>query len=489
MSFRFFLIILVCTALGPLLPSVALGVRIPIYPGHAGAELSSNIEYETFFPINELPAKKWTPAQQKEIYYFLERMKRDDRIFLIIKTVVDPIGSREENEKWALGISQEVGERLLEAGIRPDRILIVPGEEEKSLFNARRWEGFVPLQKVYIRAYQGGDWLRRREVRAAVREELPPEGRTKILEPAEGKTDRANQLLRGVTDPSVRSVAIVLRGETQTAAVYGGRFEVPLSLRPGENRILVTGLDSFGRALRASRVVRYEPPRPTIEITSPAAETIIDISRSPVIEVKGRVLSKIPLRDIYLIQNNTPRNIRFRSDGTFEKRAILITEEDVFSVEAMNQEGTTGVSEPRKVAARGIAERPLLAILHWDEDNVDIDLHVSDASGRHTYFDGPDILQSATAIPDGRLWLDDRNGFGPEAFTIERSTSGIFTFSAEYYRGRKPCRAYLTIVLFAGSPSRKTVHRFGPIEMSPENRNALLVQVSLPEGTILELKK
>ena len=155
----------------------------------------------------------------------------------------------------------------------------------------------------------------------------------------------------------------------------------------------------------------------------------------------------------------------------------------------MNQEGTTGVSEPRKVSARGIAERPLLAILHWDEDNVDIDLHVSDAGGRHTYFDGPDILQSATAIPDGRLWLDDRNGFGPEAFTIERSTSGIFTFSAEYYRGRKPCRAYLTIVLFAGSPSRKTVHRFGPIEMSPENRNALLVQVSLPEGRILELSK
>ena len=178
MSFRFFLIILVCTALGPSLPSVTLGERIPIYPGQVGPDLSSHMVFETSFPINELPAKNWTPAQQKEISYFLELMKRDDSIFLIVKTVVDPIGSREENEKWALGISREVGERLLESGVRPDRILIVPGEEDPRLFDAYQWEEFVHLQRVYIRAYQGGDWLRRREVRAAVREELPPEGRT-----------------------------------------------------------------------------------------------------------------------------------------------------------------------------------------------------------------------------------------------------------------------------------------------------------------------
>lgn len=489
MSFRIFLVILQCAALALALPSAVRGGPVPVYPGKPGQELGTNIVFETAFPINELPPGKWNPAQRKEISYILERMKRDDRIFLIIKTVVDPIGSLQENEMWALGISQEIAERLQESGIRSDRIMIVPGEEDHRLFDEGRWEGFVPLQKVVIRAYQGGNWLRRAEPRTAIREEVPPEGSTRILEPPEGKTDRSRHLLRGLTDDSVRSVAIVLGGETQTAAVYGGKFEVPISLRPGENRILVTGLDRFGRALPASRTVRYEPPKPTIEITAPAGNTVADISRNPVIAVKGKVRSRIPLSKVYLIQNNTPRNIRFGPDGSFEKRAVLVTEEDVFSVEAVDQEGTTGVSELRPVKARGIAERPLLAILHWDEDDVDIDLHVSDEKGRHTYFDGPDILQSATAIPDGKLWLDDRNGFGPEAFTIERGTNGVFTFSAEYYRGRKSCRAYLTIVLFAGSPSRKTVHRYGPIEMSTGKRNALLVQVSLPEGTILELAK
>jgi hypothetical protein len=251
MFFRYISIMLVCAALGTLLPSVTQGGRIPVYPEKSDPELDSHLVFETSFSINELPSKRWTPAQQKEIDYLLERMKRDDRIFLVVKTVVDPIGSREENEKWALGISREVGKRLMASGVRPDRILIVPGEEDTRLFDADRWEEFVPLQKVYIRAFQGRDWLRRRESHAAVREDLPTERRTRIPEPSEGKTDRASQLLRGVTDPTVRSVTIVPGGKSQTVAVYAGWFEAPISLHPEKNRILVTGLDKFGSALLA----------------------------------------------------------------------------------------------------------------------------------------------------------------------------------------------------------------------------------------------
>ncbi len=455
----------------------------------SAANLASNILFETTFPINELLPDGWTRDQLREILYFRERMKKDDRIFLILQATVDPIGSGEENLRWGADLTLAVVNRLRESGIREDRILVLPAREDARLFDDRRWDGFAGRQSLSIRGFQGGEWLRRSEFRTEVSEPLPPEGTLQILEPAEGRTDRARHLLRGTTEESVRSVAIVIGTETQTATVYGGRFEIPVSLTPGENRIVVTGLDRFGRALRVSRTLLYVPPKPGIGIDAPREGEEVDITRSPVITLRGTIRSRDPLTEAVLIQNETPRPIPVRGDGSFEQRAILITDEDLFRVEAVDREGFAGVSGPRTVKARGIAERPLLAILHWDENNVDIDLHVRDAEGRHTYFEIPDMFQGSTAIPAGRLWLDNREGFGPEAFSIERSAAGEFTFSAEYYRGKKPCRIYLTIVLFAGSPSRKTIRKFGPIVMSPDRRNAALVRVSLPGGFLADLTK
>lgn len=452
--------VLLCLAAAS--PEAAAG-QIAVSPGQAGAGANSNILFETVFPLNEIPASGWTLLQQKEIAYLLERIKKDDRVFLSVQVTVDPIGSRAENEAWAMEIARAVAARLAGSGIRPDRMLIVSPVADMTLFDEPRWNGFAARQKIVIRGFQGGDWLKRREARTAHREELPPEGPLRINSPPQGDTDRSRHVLQGVTDESVGTVAIVLGRETRTAAVDGGRFEVPVSLRPGENRIVVTGLDRFGRALRAERTVRYVPPAPTIDLASPAPGAVADLTRNPVTTVRGKVRSRHPLKQLTLIQNDTPRSIGFRQDGSFEQRAVLITEEDVFTVEAVDQEGLTGVSETRRVAARVIAERPLMAILNWDEDDVDLDLHVTDAEGRHTSFDAPDVLESATAIPAARLWLDNRDGFGPEVFTVEKDGNGTFTFAADYYRGKKPCRAYLTLVLQAGSPSRRRVRIFGPI--------------------------
>ncbi len=458
-------------------------------PPAAGNGAGPPILFETVFALNDLRASGWTPAQQKEIAYLLERIKKDDRVFLSIQVVADPIGARAENDAWAMEITRAVAARLAASGILRDRMLPVSPASDPRLFDEARWDGFAARQAVVIRGFQGGDWLKRREIRTAVREELPPEGPFRITAPPEGDTDRSRHVLRGLTDESVRSVAIVMGRETRTAAVDLGTFEVPVSLRPGENRIVVTGLDRFGRALSAVRVVRYIPPKPTITLSAPAAGEPADITRNPVIVVRGKVASRHGLRQATLIQNDAPRSIRFRPDGSFEQGAVLVTGEDTFSVEAVDAEGLTGVSETRRVAARGVAERPLMAILHWDEDDVDLDLHATDADGRHTFFDAPDVLQSATAIPDARLWLDNRDGYGPEVFTVENDIRGDFTFAADYYRGKKPCRAYLTLVLQAGSPSRRRVRIFGPIDLTPAARNVPLVRVSLPAGTVQDLRK
>ncbi|MEK6697318.1 MAG: hypothetical protein AABY98_09240, partial [Candidatus Deferrimicrobiota bacterium] len=299
--------------------------------------------------------------------------------------------------------------------------------------------------------------------------------------------DRSNHMLRGKTESSIRVVSVTIGEEARTVTVRDGVFEAPISLRAGENPIVVTGLDPFGRAVRAARTVRYLPPRPTIEIVSPEAGAVTDITRSPVVVVRGSIRSKTPLREGFLIQNAIPRNIRIREDGSFEQPAILMTEEDTFQVEALDTAGQAGISAVRPAPARGVPDRPLMAILHWDEDDVDLDLHVTDRSGNHTWFDAADPLDAPGAIPEGKLWIDNRKGYGPEVFSIERDAPGEYTLSAEYYRGKKPCRAFLTLVLFAGTPSRKLVRIYGPVTLSPREPAAPILRVSLPSGIVREL--
>ena len=96
-------------------------------------------------------------------------------------------------------------------------------------------------------------------------------------------------------------------------------------------------------------------------------------------------------------------------------------------------------------------------------------------------------MDAPDAIPEGKLWIDNRKGYGPEVFSLERDATGEYTLSAEYYRGKKPCRAYLTIVLFAGTPSRKLVRIYGPVILSRQKPAATIVRISLPSGIVREL--
>lgn len=128
-----------------------------VHPDLPGEELDRPVLFEAVFPVQDLLPSGWTRAQRKEVLSLLRRMQQDDRIFLIVQTTVDPIGSREENEIWALGVSQAVSARLRESGMREDRILIVAGAEDSRLFDEPRWEGFLHRQSVSVKGLRGGD--------------------------------------------------------------------------------------------------------------------------------------------------------------------------------------------------------------------------------------------------------------------------------------------------------------------------------------------
>jgi hypothetical protein len=474
-----------------LLPSArpALGWKIPVADVPPGFSLpQADIVFKTAFPLDELRMEEWTERQGGEIAYFREQMRKRDEIFLLLRVSLDAIGRAEENESLANDVAQAVALRLRASGIPADRILLLPGREEPRSLEERRLSGFSRHQQVEITGFLGSDWLRRRPPPEMMREvDLPLPTEIVLLEPSAETTDRSNHMLRGKTEASIRVVSVTIGEEARTVTVRDGVFEAPISLRAGENPIVVTGLDPFGRAVRAARSVRYLPPRPTIEIVSPEAGAVTEVTRSPVVVVRGSIRSKTPLREAFLIQNGIPRNIRIREDGSFEQPAILMTEEDTFQVEALDTTGQVGISALRPAPTRGVPDRPLMAILHWDEDDVDLDLHVTDRSGNHTWFDAADPLDAPGAIPEGKLWIDNRKGYGPEVFSIERDAQGEYTLSVEYYRGKKPCRAFLTLVLFAGTPSRKLVRIYGPVTLSLREPAAPILRVSLPSGIVREL--
>jgi hypothetical protein len=474
-----------------LLPSArpARAWKIPVADFPPGFSVPhADIVFKTAFPLDELRMEGWTERQGGEIAWFREQMRKRDEIFLLLQVSLDAIGRAEENESLANDVAQAVALRLRASGIPADRMLLLPGREEPRSLEEGRIEGFSRYQKVEITGFLGSGWLRRRPPPEVKREvDLPRPAEIVLLEPSGETTDRANHMLRGKTESAVRVVSVTIGEEARTVTVRDGVFEAPISLRAGENPIVVTGLDPFGRAVRTARTVRYLPPRPTIEIVSPEAAAVTDVTRSPVVVVRGSIRSKTPLREAFLIQNAIPRNIRIREDGSFEQPTILMTEEDTFQVEALDTAGQAGISAMRRAPARGVPDRPLMAILHWDEDDVDIDLHVTDRSGHHTYFDAADPLDAPGAIPEGKLWFDNLKGYGPEVFSIEKEVQGEYTLSAEYYRGKKPCRAFLTLVLFAGTPSRKLVRIYGPVTLSPREPASQILRVSLPSGIVQEL--
>ncbi len=73
--------------------------------------------------------------------------------------------------------------------------------------------------------------------------------------------------------------------------------------------------------------------------------------------------------------------------------------------------------------------------LGWDKDKVDADLHVWNDAGEETYY-GSRLNGEKRKSAYGRIDVDDRNGFGPEVFTLnEDQTTGTFTVRARYFAG------------------------------------------------------
>jgi len=69
----------------------------------------------------------------------------------------------------------------------------------------------------------------------------------------------------------------------------------------------------------------------------------------------------------------------------------------------------------------------LVVAMGWDTDLTDIDLHLHEPDGSHTYY-GNNLSPNG-----GHISRDFRQGYGPEVYVIKRAERGFYNVHAQYY--------------------------------------------------------
>ena len=76
-----------------------------------------------------------------------------------------------------------------------------------------------------------------------------------------------------------------------------------------------------------------------------------------------------------------------------------------------------------------VTERSLRAILYWETDANDVDLHIHDAHGGHSWYSHKQLESG------GELYADITTGYGPECFEVTGAAdAGPYDIGVHYYR-------------------------------------------------------
>jgi murein DD-endopeptidase MepM/ murein hydrolase activator NlpD len=146
-----------------------------------------------------------------------------------------------------------------------------------------------------------------------------------------------------------------------------------------------------------------------------------------------------------------PTNGNFVYQAPVDLGKLTLTPGTTVPLEIRLVAKTTGKTTPIYKGNVKIKETALRAVLTWDSNLTDVDLHVTDSLGHHAYY------ASKLAVPNGVLDYDDVDGFGPETFTVSSRPSGVtYTVSVHYYsdHGHGPTTA--TVKIYVGGTLTQT---------------------------------
>ncbi len=425
-----------------------------------------------------------TPDQQAALGKAKKALEGDLSLELVVTGYTDTMGDPKENLAIGFYYAERVVRQVVGWGIPRARLRVATEGEASPLVTTGGFDAQAPNRRVTL------------SLEASVARGLATPASTAftgkkvfITEPMAGTTDRGYQKVRALVEGGAKTALLTVNGVSSILPVANSRLEGEAVLERGPNVIEVTAWDDTGASGKDRVELEYLPPPPQIIIETPLDEQTFNTTESPVIRVRGRVDSAIPLKETFLFLNGAPRRIFVEQDGTFSQPIVLIQESNALRVEALDIYGKVATSPEITVRSETLAPKDLVVFLTWDKNGVDVDLHALGPAGKHTYFGALDPFHSPDGIPGGALDIDNKAGFGPEVFSLAEGPKGAYSFEARYHHSptSEPCQALVTVVLHPGDPARRMVRVFGPYPLSPgEGDTWRVTSIRMPEGLFEE---
>lgn len=429
----------------------------------------------------------WSPksasAEQRQVIRQLKgRLKNNNSLRITVTGHTDTLGSESENNAIGYYYASRVAEGLKSAFKISGRRIDIYSRGESEPLEAR---GGFDRQRRNRRVEIGLGKPRLQQVRKSGEKLRGTEGKSVIiLEPAPGTVDRSYQVIRAVVGNSPTAM-LTINGLSSLVTVQDSRIEAEAVLERGDNSIEVMAWDDSGAFGKDQVIVTYVPPPPQIEVYQPEDGQIINTTHSPVVHVNGKILATTPLKESFLFLNGSARRIDVNDNGEFNQPIVLIRRHNDLRIEALDIYNKTATSPDIKVDTLNLAPEDMVVFLDWDKPGVDLDLHVHGPGGTHTYYAALDPFESREAIPSADLDLDDKDGYGPEVFSMQGGQEGDYWIDARYHHSLKntKCMATVTVVLHPADPARRITRIFGPHLMGPGELGQWQVTViKMPEG-------
>jgi len=311
-----------------------------------------------------------------------------------------------------------------------------------------------------------------------------------ITEPRKGEVAMSCQKVAGRIGGGIARAFLRINDDNQVVTVADGSFEAYVSLRPGINSITVLAWDLDGNLGKDSIKVIYSPltDAPKVEIVAPVDWASYDITEDRVITVEART-DDASITEGWLSVNNMPRKVGFEHGAVRQELTLLPGLNELY-FEVVDKQGRAGRSETVRVDTFDARPKDLVAALFWDSPTADLDLHVWDSFGHHTFNEAKGPFVSDAAIPCAMLDMDRKGGYGPEVFSLESAEPEVYSFYAKYNPGVKDTEAvaYLRVLLYGDEPSRRIMRTFGPRRMDEYNPAWEPAIVKMPEGVFFQEK-
>ncbi len=461
----------------PILLSVLMVLTLSV-----GRSLAASPEYELILTVGVNWDASGTTDREKAFFKRVKELIRKD-LSLSVAVIghTDTFGSETENMAIGFYYATKIANQLTDTLQFPyARLEIASRGESEPMITAGSFEKQGENRRVEIRLATPAS------TKVARQSPVKTQGKNiLILEPVSGTVDRAYQRVRAIVEGGSKTALLTLNGISSLISVQNSRIDTEIVLERGDNTIEVMAWDDSGSFGRDSVEVNYVSTPPEIQIHKPLDGELFDTTHSLVVEVSGKIKAQTQLAETFLFLNGAPRRIEVDDQGNFSQPVVLIRKTNRIKIEALDIYGKTDTSEDITINTVNMAPKDIVVYLTWDQPGVDMDLHILGPDGEHTYYAALDPVESSEAIPQGALDLDDKNGFGPEVFSMSGETSGRYTIEARYHhsQGNVPSQAQVTVVLYPAEPARRITRLFGPRELNPDKGNKWIVtDIDLPEG-------